>query len=240
MKKISVVIYGSPGSGKGTQADLIAEHYGLVHFDTGKVIEKTVHDPKNAGDPVIQRERQLFDTGILCTPEWVLKLVTAKIREIAECEDEGLVFSGSPRTMYEAEGDKEKNIPGVIPILEEIFGKENLIVLRLNVSAESSIFRNSHRRVCEDCQTPLLYSAETEKLTHCPKCGGRIVTRTLDVPETIKVRLEEYKNRTEPIFQFLKNKGISVIDIDGEPAPAVVTRSIFEKIDDKIKKSSGN
>lgn len=240
MKKFVVVIYGSPGSGKGTQADLIAEHYGLVHFDTGKVIERTVHDPENVNNPVIARERQLFDTGILCTPDWVLKLVTEKIREIAECEDEGLVFSGSPRTMYEAEGDKAKNIPGVIPILEEIFGKENLIVLRLNVSAESSIFRNSHRRVCEDCQTPLLYSAETEKLVHCPKCGGRIVTRTLDTPETIKVRLEEYKNRTEPIFQYIENKNIPIIDIDGEPDPVTVTRSIFKEINDKIKNSSGD
>ncbi|MDP1629753.1 MAG: nucleoside monophosphate kinase [bacterium] len=234
MKKIAVVIYGPPGSGKGTQADLIAEHYGLVHFDTGKVIERAVHDSQNANDPIIQQERQLFDTGILCTPEWVLELVTRKIAEIAEYEGKGMVFSGSPRTTYEAEGDKEKNISGVIPTLERVFGKENLIVLRLNVSDESSIFRNSHRRVCENCQTPLLFSVETEKLTHCPKCGGKIVTRTLDTPETIKVRLEEYKNRTEPIFQYLKSLDISIIDIDGEPDPVTVTQNIFKEIDKRL------
>lgn len=235
MKKIAVTIFGPPGSGKGTQADLLAERYDLVHFDTGKVIERTVHNPKNANDPIIQREKKHFDTGILCTPDWVLALVGEKIREIGQCEDEGLVFSGSPRTLYEAEGDKEKNIPGVIEVLEKIFGKENLIIIRLNVSEESSIFRNSHRRVCDVCQKPLLFNPENEKLTHCPHCGGKIVSRVLDKPEIIKIRLEEYHNRTKPIFDFIESRKIPIIDIDGEPEPSVVSRNIFEEIDKRLK-----
>ena len=235
MKRIVIVVYGPPGAGKGTQADLLAERYGLIHFDTGKVIEKTVHDPKNADDPVIQRERRLFDAGILCTPKWVLELVSRKIAEIGASEARGIVFSGSPRTMFEAGGDGENGITGVISTLENIFGKENIVVNRLNVSPESSIFRNSHRRVCENCQTPLMYAPENEKLDLCPKCGGRIVTRTLDAPETIKVRLEEYKNRTEPIFDYLANRGIRIIDIDGEADPETVARDIFREIDKKLE-----
>ncbi len=235
MKKIAIVVYGPPGAGKGTQADLLAERYGLIHFDTGKVIEKTVYDKKNVDDPVIQRERRLFDAGILCTPAWVLELVTRKIAEIAASEARGIVFSGSPRTMYEAGGDEENGVPGVISTLEDIFGKENIVVKRLNVSPELSIFRNSHRRVCENCQTPLMHTPDNEKLELCPKCGGKIVTRTLDAPETIKVRLEEYKNRTKPIFDYLADSNIPVIDIDGEADPDTVARNIFREIDKRLE-----
>lgn len=234
-KKIAVMVFGPPGSGKGTQADLIADHYDLIHFDTGKVIERTVHNPRNAGDPVIRREKENFDTGILCTPEWVLMLVGEKIKEIAGHGDKGLVFSGSPRTIYETEGDKEKNTPGIISFLEKIFDKENIFALRLDISEKSSIFRNSHRRVCAACQKPLLYIPENERLTHCSICGGKIVTRTLDTPETIKVRLEEYKNRTKPIFDYIERRSILIISIDGEPTPSIVTQSIFKEIDKRLE-----
>lgn len=227
--KMAVVIYGSPGSGKGTQAEKIAEKFNLIHFDTGKIIEKTVHDPKNASDPIIQREKQLFDSGMLCTPSWVLELVIKNIKEISS-QDKGLVFSGSPRTMYEAEGDKENNIPGVVQTLEEVYGKENVLVLRLMVSRETAIFRNTHRRVCEKCRFILQYSPENEKLTECPQCGGKLVRRSLDTPDVMNVRLEEYKHRTKPIFDFLEERNYQIIDIDGEKSPEDVAKEIFEKI----------
>ncbi len=229
--KLAIIIYGPPGSGKGTQAEQIAKRFGLIHFDTGKIIEKTVHDPKNAGDPVIRKERDLFDSGILCTPSWVLNLVVENIKKIYK-SGEGLIFSGSPRTMYEAEGDKERRIPGVIETLEQNYGKQNILVFRLNVSETTSVFRNTHRKVCDKCRFILQYSPENEKLTECPNCGGKLVRRSLDTEDVMKVRLEEYQQRTKPIVDFLEARDYKVIDVDGEPEPVLVAKSIFKAIEE--------
>lgn len=259
MEKIAVVIYGPPGSGKGTQAEKIAQAFNLIHFDTGKIIEKTVHDPKNARDPIIQEERRLFDTGFLTTPPWTLNLVLENIKKIYS-EGKGVVFSGSPRTEYEAEGDKsariplgyyplrsrwdltgsqrdgipegKEGIPGVIEILEKYYGKENIIFLRLNVSRQTAIYRNTHRRVCEKCRFILQYSPENEKLDKCPRCGGKLVRRSLDTADVMKVRLEEYGHRTKPIFDFVEARGYKIIDIDGEPEPDAVARDINGKLNE--------
>src|SRR5216684_407270 len=81
-RKIVVMLYGPPGSGKGTQANLIADKLDLVHFDTGKFLEAAVHDPKRQKEKIIQRERKLFDSGILMTPSFVTKEVQRHARRI--------------------------------------------------------------------------------------------------------------------------------------------------------------
>jgi adenylate kinase len=234
MEKIAIVIYGSPGSGKGTQAEKIAQAFDLIHFDTGKIIEKTVHDPKNAHDPIVQEERRLFDTGFLTTPPWTLNLVLENIKKI-HSEGRGIVFSGSPRTEYEAEGDKKEGIPGVIETLEKYYGRENIFFLRLNVSRQTAIYRNIHRRICEKCRFILQYSPENEKLDKCPQCGGKLVRRSLDTADVMKVRLEEYGHRTKPIFDFVEARGYKIIDIDGEPEPDAVARDINEKLSEFLR-----
>lgn len=209
MKKV-IIIYGPPGSGKGTQALKIAESLGLEHFDTGSVIEKKVLDPKAQNDPIIQRERKNFESGNLCTPKWVAeKIVNGEVRKLKK-QGKGVVFSGSPRTLPE--------VKELIPILENLYGKENIHILRLNVSPETSIFRNSHRRVCDDCSFAMVYTPENEKLNQCPRCGGKLVKRILDKPETIKKRLKEFKERTDPIYEYLWERDYQIIDIDGNNA----------------------
>ncbi|MFH0906732.1 MAG: nucleoside monophosphate kinase [bacterium] len=220
MNKQSVIsVYGPPGSGKGTQAHKLADNFGFEHIDTGRVIEKKVHNPDLYDDPIIQREKKNFDDGILCTPEWVFEIVMNEIKEIHKL-GKGILFSGSPRTLPEVEK--------MAPYLEDLYGKENIYILRLNINPETSIFRNSHRRICEKCGQSIFYSPENEKLEQCPKCNGRLVIRTLDKPETIKVRLEEYEQRTKPVHEFLKKRGIKVIDIDGEPPIEQVYQNILK------------
>lgn len=212
-----IIIYGPPGSGKGTQARKAAEYFNLEHFDTGQVIEKKIHNPALQDDPIIQREKKNFETGKLCTPEWVDSLVVDEVKKAHQI-NKGIVFSGYPRTFSEAET--------IIPVLEKFYGKENIYVLRINIKPGTSIFRNSHRRVCKKCGHPLVYAPENERLEKCPKCGGQLVKRILDKPEVIKVRLKEFKERTEPIYNFLEEKGIEVIDIDGEPAVERVWQTV--------------
>jgi adenylate kinase len=115
------IIYGPPGSGKGTQARILARQLGIEHFDTGRIIEKLVHDPNKQDDLIIQRERKNFDTGLLCTPKWVLGIVSEKIKKSKKRK--GLIFSGSPRTLEEAKI--------IIPLLEEMYGKDNICVIQI-------------------------------------------------------------------------------------------------------------
>ncbi len=221
-QKLAIAVFGPPGSGKGTQADRLAEVFQLVHIDTGKLIERAVYDPTRQNDPMIQRERENFETGRLTTPEWFVEnIVLAEIRTHAKIGN-GIVFSGSPRTMFEVER--------MVPELEDLYGRNHVRFFRINVRPETSIFRNIHRRICDRCGKPLMYSETGEDERTCA-CGGRIVTRTLDNPEVMKVRLEEYENRTRPIFEYLEDRGYRLIDIDGEPDPDTVAAQIRQSIE---------
>ncbi|MDO8504529.1 MAG: nucleoside monophosphate kinase [Candidatus Liptonbacteria bacterium] len=217
MKKV-VILYGPPGSGKGTQANLLAAKLDVVHFDTGKFLEALVHNPDKQKDATIARERKLFDSGILMTPGFVLAKVKEQAKHIYDA-DYGVVFSGSPRTMYEAKG--------LLPFLIKLYGKKNINVFVLAVGADVSTKRNSNRMMCKFCGYGLLsayYDVKNPK--HCPVCGGPFYRRTLDNPKTIIVRLKEYAERTEPVLKFMKAKGVKITKLDARPAPY----KVFEKI----------
>ena len=222
----AVMIYGAPGAGKGTQANLLAWRKGFIHFDTGAYLEQLLHDPKNQNDPMIKRERELFDSGKLNTPAFVLKLVSKKAKEIGKAGF-GIVFSGSPRTVFEAFGDKKHK--GLLSILEKVYGKENIFPIVLTVHPETSTKRNSNRKICSVCKNVILYNDSTHHHTNCPLCGGPLRKREgkLDDPETIKVRLKEYQERTFPIFEGLRSGGYKVTEIDGEPLPYQVHEQVL-------------
>jgi len=222
VKQKIIILYGPPGAGKDTQAERIAQKFNFIIVSSSKLIEEKIFNPALQGDSIIQRERKLFEEGRLCTPSWVTKIINEKVDQFHR-EGKNLIFTGSPRTLYEAENE--------IPYWESIFGQSNILAVVIKIKLGTSIFRNSHRRICEKCRNPIIYSKETENLTQCPVCGGKIVARgILDTPETIKVRLEEYKNRTEPIFEYLKKRGYQLMEIDGEPLPDEVSKQIFNKL----------
>lgn len=222
------MIYGAPGAGKGTQANLLAWAKGFIHFDTGKYIENAIlYNPDFKNDEIVQIERKNFEAGVLFTPSWTLGVVSEATRKIAKAGF-NIVYSGSPRTVYEAFGDSKHD--GLIKILEKAYGKKNIFVVLLKVRPESSIFRNSNRKVCSVCATPILYSEETHKHRNCPLCGGKLRTRTLDKPEIIKTRLKEYENRTKPITVEFKKRGYKILEVNGEPAPDKVHFAILKKL----------
>ncbi len=221
MQKV-IILYGAPGSGKGTQANLLASKFDLIHFDTGKFFEAVVHDPKNQKDPQIKEERKLFDSGKLMTPAFVLETVKREAKEIHKAGF-GIVFSGSPRTMFEAEG--------LVPELIKLYEKKNIHVFVLDVPAVESIKRNSSRMMCRFCGYGLLsayYDVRNPK--HCPVCGGPFYKRVLDNPETIKIRLKEYNERTAPIFGYIKKQGIKQLKVDARPAPFKVYQKIIKEL----------
>ena len=224
MTKKVVIIYGPPGSGKGTQANLLASRKNLIHFDTGKFVEALTHDPATWNDKIIARERKLFDTGMLMTPSFVLGAVKKRTKEIAK-SGMSVVYSASPRTLYEAFG--EGKVAGLISVLEKLYGKKNISVVRLKTKPETSIKRNSARFVCTVCENPVIAGLG---LKSCPICLGKLRTRTLDKPGVIKVRLKEYDSRTAPILIKLKNKGYRLIEVNGDAPPYRVYLNIFPQL----------
>src|SRR3989344_6068154 len=128
MSKKAVIIYGPPGAGKGTQANLLAWTKGFIHFDTGKFLDILVHDKDRQKDPGIAEARKQMDSGELVTPEFVLKITADEAKKIGD-SNFSIAFSGSPRTMFEAFGD-DKNT-GLIKVLEDAYGKENIYPVHL-------------------------------------------------------------------------------------------------------------
>src|SRR3989344_6338805 len=205
-KKWAVILIGPPGSGKGTQAELLAEKFGLFHLESSRVIENKF---KNAdpNDKVIEHEKENWKAGQLTNPELVREWMLENIRDFGN-KGQGVVLSGSPRTMFEAEGE--------MPVFEEFYGKENVKPIHLNLTKEESIKRNSSRRICEANRHTIPDFPIFKDITACPKDGSPPLKRKLDTPETIGVRYEVYLRRTQPILSFLQDRGYKLIEVEGE------------------------
>lgn len=217
----AIILYGPPGSGKGTQAKLLAEKSGFFHLDTGEYLRKILHDPNLRKNKTILEERKLNDSGKLNTPSWVLKIIGQRVREIAKLK-QSIVLSGSPRTVFEALGDSKNK--GMVKILEQAYGKKNIFVFLLSIPPGVSLKRNGKRSSCSVCKTVLL--AKYGNLKSCPFCGGEIERRRDDKKEIILTRLEEYRARTLPIINELKRKKYRIIKISGLPAPYKIHKKI--------------
>jgi len=220
-KKSIIILMGPPGSGKGTEAGLLAEKFGLYSFETSKLLEAAFAKTKK-GDYFevdgkkysLTEEKKLWERGILNSPRFVAKVVISKIEELFR-SGEDIIFSGSPRTLEEGKI--------VIPFLERTYGKKNISVMLLEIPAKETVFRNSRRRICQLMRHPILYSKENEKLKFCPLDGSRLLRRKgLDDPASIKVRLEEYENRTYPMLDYFKERGLKVKKINGMGSVSLV------------------
>jgi len=222
MKRIAVIIYGPPGSGKGTQSQLISRAFHLLHFDTGERIREVIYDPNNKDDAVIQKQRtHYYEKGLLCEEWWVFSIVKKAIEELSKVG--GMVLSGSPRTVYEAFDEPPRK--GTITILEELYGKENIHIFVLKVSGEAAANRNKVRKVCTICRQGYLPQEGCE-LSFCPICKSPLQVRIDDDPEIMKDRLQEFETRTSPIFEGLRKRGYTVHEIDGELPPYLVFKEI--------------
>ncbi len=233
MSKQVIILFGPPGAGKGTQSELLSGKLGLYLFETSKILEREFKKAEDLEENSPERriefdgqkfdilnEKELWKSGLLCSPPYVTYLCIREFKRLA-ADGDNLIISGSPRTVYEAEKE--------MPILEELYGKKNIKIAMIEISAEVTIFRNTHRKICELMRHSILFNKETEKLKICPLDGSKLVKRkNLDDLKTIKVRLEQYKERTLPLFEYFKNNGFKVEMVNGEKSVAEVHEEILK------------
>lgn len=230
MEKQVIILFGQPGAGKGTQAEILSDKTGYYHFESSKVIEACFknEDPEKVfkiegNSYKVDDERKRWEAGLLNSPPFVVFLMAEKIKDLAE-DGKSIIFSGSPRTVYEAERE--------IPLLKKLYGEKNIHFIMLEITAETTIFRNSHRRICELIRHSILFSPETEKLTKCPLDGSDLVKRKgLDDLETIKKRIEIYKEQTHPVLKIIEKEGLRLHKVNGEQSVADVHKDVFESLE---------
>lgn len=169
---------GPTGAGKGTQAQFITDHIGGVLYDTGsRIRERLAKDPASLGG---------YDhsEGKLLDPERTRQMVLTDTAEICK-SGKSIVFSGSPRSMLEAFGTKDD---GLMNLLDEIYGRENITLFSLYITVEEAITRNTKRGEGRDDESP----------------------------ETIRTKYKvQYEDSVAPMLQEIRNRGYNVIDIDG-------------------------
>lgn len=207
----------------------MSEKTGYYHFESSKIIEHCfkTEDPEKVftiegKDYKVADEMKKWEAGELNSPSFVVFLMLEKIKELAE-QEKSIIFSGSPRTVYEAERE--------MPLLVELYGKENINFVLLEIKPETTIFRNSNRRICELVRHSILFTPETEKLTRCPLDGSKLVRRKgLDDPETIKNRINIYKEQTYPVVEYMEKEGIKISKVNGESSVAQVHEVVLSAI----------
>lgn len=212
-----IILIGPLGSGKDTQAIRLAEDYGLVQVPSSKIIgNKFTEHPD---DPIIKREIEINKSGELNTPEVVAEWIMEFVRPLA-AKGQGLVFSGSPRTYYEAEVE--------FPELLQLYGERNIRVIHMEISDERARARIARRLFCKANKHP--YSID-DGFTVCPKDGSPLERRALDEESLQDVRFKEYHERTEPCLEIAKKFGVAVFDIDADRSPDAVHHDIVEIVE---------
>ena len=217
MKKI-IILMGVPGSGKGTQARLLSRRHNYAHISTGDLLRGLDADPN--GDP--EDKKMLADTmktGKLVPDVLIYKLAFAAI-EKALSNNHGTILDGAIRNLEQAKK------------YQEFFEKKNLtnevMVIEIKLSDETSWNRLTKRKVCPSCGFILPYSPENESKFDCPECGGKLIIRKDDNPETIEQRIADQGNAAiKPILDYYHDLGL-LVTIDGEVN--------IDRVDEEIEK----
>ncbi len=211
MSQFNLVLLGPPGAGKGTQASRIVADYGIPHISTGDILRGAV---KN-GTAMGLEAKKYMDAGDLVPDSVVIGIVKDRLQEPDTAK--GFLMDGFPRTIPQAEAlDKA---------LEELDRAITKVVVIL-VDEEDLVKRLSGRRVCRACQAPfhvMFNQPQVEGV--CDKCGGELYQRDDDNETTVRNRLVNYRNQTEPLIDYYDKAGV-VARVDGSKSPEGVYEDV--------------
>ena len=202
---MKIIMLGAPGVGKGTQAKKIAAKYGIPHISTGDIFRANIKNGTELG----KKAKTYMDQGLLVPDELVVDLVVDRVNQ-DDCKN-GYVLDGFPRTIPQAEALTEA--------LEKM-GQKVDFAIDVNVPDENIVKRMGGRRACVTCgATYHMVYAPTKKEGICDTCGGELILRDDDKPETVQKRLNVYHDQTQPLIDYYTSQGIlrtvdGTVDID--------------------------
>lgn len=209
---MKIILLGAPGAGKGTQAEEISKRLNIPAISTGFIIRNAIAAQNEVG----KIAKGYIDNGQLVPDAIITEILFDRLKE-EDCKN-GYILDGFPRTLPQAEALDEHNID--IDKVLDIEAEEDDIIRRL-----------SGRRECSKCGRTyhVLYNKPSVD-GECDSCGGNLISRKDDNPETIKERLIVYHNQTEPLKEFYKKKGILVV-AKSQESVSDTTNEVFKALE---------
>ena len=202
---MKIIMLGAPGAGKGTQAKKIAAKYEIPHISTGDIFRANIKNGTELG----KKAKTYMDQGLLVPKD--------------DCRN-GYVLDGFPRTIPQAEA---------LDAALEKMGQKIDYAIDVDVPDENIINRMSGRRACVDCgATYHIVYAPTKKENICDNCGGGLILRDDDKPETVKKRLDVYHEQTQPLIDYYTKAG-ALRTVDGTIDIDEVFAAIVKILEDK-------
>ena len=187
---MKLIFLGPPGAGKGTQATIVSEKLSIPTISTGDMLRAAIA----AGTEVGKLAQTYMDKGHLVPDEVVIHLVAERVSQ-PDCQ-KGYILDGVPRTIAQAEALEAEGIQ-----FDHVLSIESL--------DDTVIGRLTGRRVCPNCRAIYHIKGHPTKVEGlCDVCGGRVVQRVDDAPETVRERLEVYHSLTEPLKDFYQQRGL--------------------------------
>jgi adenylate kinase len=222
MNRPCLILFGPPGSGKGTQAKFLRETLQIAHISTGDMLRERV----SAGDELGREVAGIMKSGGLVPDETVYHLVVDRI-ERPDCTN-GFLLDGFPRTVNQAR------------LLSELLEAQGIspLVIFLKVDYNVIIARLSGRRLCPTCGAVYnLSSNAPDEAKVCDLDGTRLVSRDDDRPEVVLDRLKAYERETAPVLDFFRSVNYPICEVDGTSRPPL---EIAREIRILVEKKYGN
>ena len=191
---MKIIMLGAPGAGKGTQAKMIADKYGVPHISTGDIFRANIKNGTELG----MEAKKYMDQGLLVPDELTVRILLDRVAQ-DDCKN-GYVLDGFPRTIPQAE---------VLDSELTKLGDHIDYAINVDVPDENIVKRMSGRRACQTCgATYHIEHVPPKKEGICDVCGSELVLRDDDKPETVKNRLNVYHEQTQPLIDFYTEKGV--------------------------------
>lgn len=187
---MKLILLGAPGAGKGTQAEILSKELDIPTISTGNILRAAV---KN-GTPTGLKAKAYMDAGDLVPDSVIIGIIRERLEE-PDCAN-GYILDGVPRTIAQAKAIEQAGI---------VFDA----VVSIEISDETIMERMGGRRVCENCGASYhIVAVRPKQEGVCDSCGGKLVQRKDDAPETVKARLAVYHQETEPLKAFYQERGL--------------------------------
>ena len=206
---VKLILLGAPGAGKGTQAAEISKRLGIPTISTGNILRQAIKDGTDVGLQV----KSLMDAGKFAPDDLIMQILSERLAQ-SDCQ-QGYILDGVPRTLAQAEALTKAGI-------------EFDHVVSLEVADKDIEERMAGRRACPGCGAT--YHIETlppKQEGICDSCGGALVLRTDDAPETVRHRLEVYHAQTEPLKDYYGKRGL-LREVAGNGDIDSITATIME------------